>query len=274
MDRRRAGPRRGVDAGGPYPAPIVEPNPTSPDPASAPPQVTVLTGAGISTDSGIPDFRGPDGVWTKNPGAEKLFDIEHYLGDPEVRLRSWQARGTNPAWTAEPNAAHRALVDLERAGGLRALVTQNIDRLHQKAGSSPEVVLELHGNMLEAVCVSCGARSLTRDALDRVAAGELDPACLVCGGILKTATVMFGQSLDPDVLDAAVRAAADCELFLAIGTSLQVHPAAGLCEVATRNGADLVIVNADPTPYDRLASRLVREPIGDAVPALVAELLA
>src|SRR5690606_6388065 len=117
--------------------------------------------------------------------------------------RSWAARRTNPAWTAEPNAGHQALVSLEHAGQLRAIATQNIDRLHQRAGSSPELVLELHGNMIEALCWSCGERSLTRDALDRVDAGEDDPRCRTCGGILKTATVMFGQSLDPDVLDAA-----------------------------------------------------------------------
>ncbi len=236
------------------------------------PTITVLTGAGISTDSGIPDFRGPNGLWTKNPGTEKLFDIGAYLSDPEIRHRSWLARGQNPAWFAEPNPAHLALVELEKRGGLRALVTQNIDRLHQKAGSSPELVLELHGNMVEAVCTSCGAGSFTRDALDRVEAGEPDPRCLVCGGILKTATVMFGQSLDPAVLDAAVVAASRCQWFLAVGTSLMVHPAARLCDIAVRHGASLVIVNADPTPYDHKATRLVREPIGEALPGLLAEL--
>lgn len=232
----------------------------------------MLTGAGVSTDSGIPDFRGPDGLWTRNPGTERLFDIDAYLSDPEVRHRSWLARRQNPAWHAEPNAAHLALAALERRGALRALVTQNIDRLHQRAGSSPELVLELHGNMVEAVCTGCGAGSLTRDALDRVDAGETDPRCLRCGGILKTATVMFGQSLDRVVLTAALEAAADCRWFVAVGTTLQVHPAAGLCDVAVRNGADLIIVNADATPYDHLATRLVREPIGVALPALLAEL--
>jgi NAD-dependent deacetylase len=236
-------------------------------------RVTVLTGAGVSTDSGIPDFRGPNGLWTRNPGTEKLSNIDTYLADPDVRRRSWLARRTNPAWTAEPNAAHRALVDLERRGSLRALITQNIDRLHQKAGSAPERVLELHGNMVEAVCVGCDAPSLTRDALARLDAGEDDPHCEQCGGILKTATVMFGQSLDPGVLEAAAGAAADCDWFVAAGTSLQVHPAAGLCDVAVRAGAALAIVNAEPTPYDRLASRVVRQPVGTALPALLAELV-
>lgn len=235
-------------------------------------RITVLTGAGVSTDSGIPDFRGPDGVWTKNPGLEKLSDIDAYLGDPEVRRRSWLARRRNPAWGAEPNAAHRSLVELERRGALRALITQNIDRLHHKAGSSPSLVFELHGNMVEAICTACGAGSLTQDALDRVDAGEGDPRCLVCGGIVKTATVMFGQSLDRTVLDAAARAASECDWFVAVGTSLLVHPAAGLCDVAVRAGARLAIVNADATPYDHLAARLVNEPIGTALPALLADL--
>lgn len=238
------------------------------------PRITVLTGAGVSTDSGIPDFRGPNGIWTKNPGAEKLFDIDHYLTDPDVRHRSWLARRTNPAWAAQPNAAHRALADLERRGALRALVTQNIDRLHQRGGSSAELVLELHGNMMETVCVGCGGGGSTQDALARVEAGEADPACEDCGGIIKTATVMFGQALDREVLEAAGAAAADCDWFVAIGTSLRVHPAAGLCQVAVDSGARLAIVNAEATPYDDQAERIIRDPIGEALPSLFEELLA
>jgi len=236
------------------------------------PTVTVLTGAGISTDSGIPDFRGPNGLWTKDPAAEQLFTIGNYLADPAVRRRSWLARRANPAWGARPNAGHLALVELERRGSLRALVTQNIDRLHQRAGSSPELVLELHGNMVEAVCVSCAARSLTQEALDRLDAGDPDPSCLRCGGILKTATVMFGQALDPDVLDAAVAAARSCEVLLAVGSTLRVHPAAGLCEVAVEAGAELIVVNDSDTAYDHLAARIVRAPISEALPVLVEEL--
>jgi NAD-dependent deacetylase len=236
------------------------------------PRITVLTGAGVSTDSGIPDFRGPDGVWTRDPAAEKLFTIDSYLSDPEVRRRSWLARRGNPAWDAEPNAAHRALVDLERRGALRAVVTQNIDRLHQRAGSSPDLVLELHGNMLEALCTVCGERSATAAALERLDAGEVDPSCRRCGGILKTATVMFGEALDHGVLSAAVEAASDCDWFVAVGTSLRVHPAAGLCDVAATAGARVAIVNAEPTPYDDVAERVVREPIGTALPTLLAEL--
>jgi NAD-dependent deacetylase len=238
------------------------------------PRVTVLSGAGISTDSGIPDFRGPRGLWTRNPAAERLFTIDSYLSDPEIRRRSWLARRENPAWEAQPNAGHLALVELERRGDLRALCTQNIDRLHQAAGNSTDRVLELHGNMVEALCVSCGARSTTSEALARLGAGEADPRCLLCGGILKTATVMFGESLDPRVLDAAVAAAIDCDVFLAVGTTLQVHPAAGLCDVAVQAGAALIVMNAEPTPYDSQAQRVIREPISEALPALVEELTA
>ena len=211
-------------------------------------------------------------MWTLDPAAEKLFTIQNYLADPAIRRRSWLARRENPAWGAEPNAGHAAVVELERRGALRAVITQNIDRLHQKAGSSPERVIEVHGNMVEAVCWDCGARSLTQEALTRLDAGEDDPACLVCGGILKTATIMFGQNLDPEVLGAAAEAAQTCDVFVAVGSTLQVTPAATLCEVAVRRGAELIIVNRDPTPYDDLASRVIREPISESLPVLVDEL--
>jgi NAD-dependent deacetylase len=233
------------------------------------PRITVLTGAGISTDSGIPDFRGPSGLWTRDPDAEKLFTIANYLADADLRRRSWLARRANPAWGAEPNAGHRALVELERRGALRALVTQNIDRLHLRAGSSPELVLELHGNMVEAMCTGCDARSTTEEALARLDAGEDDPRCRDCGAILKTATVMFGESLDAAVLDAAVAAAADCDQLWAVGTTLHVHPAAGLCDVALAAGAELVIVNGSETAYDDVAHRVVRDSISLALPLLV-----
>jgi NAD-dependent deacetylase len=231
--------------------------------------VTVLTGAGISTDSGIPDFRGPNGVWTKNPSAVKYSTLEAYVADPEVRKQAWINRRDHIAWHAEPNEGHRALVELERAGRLRAIVTQNIDGLHQKAGSSPDRVIEIHGTIFEVECLSCEARTSMRSALDRVEAGEPDPACLSCGGILKSATISFGQSMNPFTLHAAAMAAKECDLFLAVGTSLTVQPAAGLVEVAQRHGARIVIVNADRTPYDPIADAIVREPIGVALPALV-----
>lgn len=231
--------------------------------------VTVLTGAGISTESGIPDFRGPQGVWTKDPAAQAMFTIDSYLADPEVRRRAWQERLSHPAWRAEPGPGHLALVTLEQRGVLRALCTQNIDGLHQAAGSDPALVLELHGTLHEVVCLSCGVRTRMPDVLGRVRAGEDDPACLECGGIQKSATISFGQSLDPEVLHAAAVAAQACDVFLAVGSSLQVMPAAGLCRLASRSGARLVVVNAEPTPYDEEARAVIRAPIGEALPAIV-----
>ncbi|MBA2896032.1 SIR2 family NAD-dependent protein deacylase [Nonomuraea soli] len=233
--------------------------------------VTVLTGAGISTESGIPDYRGPEGLWTRDPDHEKLVTIDYYLADPSIRERSWRMRRSSPALSAEPNPGHHALVDLERAGLLRLLVTQNIDGLHQKAGSTG--VVELHGNMNGVVCVGCDARTTLPQAFERIDAGEPDPACVECGGILKTTTVMFGEWLEADVLGKAIGAAKRSDVFVAVGTSLQVQPAATLAGLAVEYGARLVIINASPTPYDQYASRVVREPIGKALPALVKELI-
>jgi NAD-dependent deacetylase len=231
--------------------------------------VTVLTGAGISTDSGIPDFRGPQGLWTKDPATQALFTIDAYVADPDVRRRAWQERLHHPAWGAAPGPGHRALVDLERRGRLRAICTQNVDGLHQAAGSDASLVLELHGTIHEAVCLGCGRQVPMTETLDRVRAGEPDPPCASCGGIQKSATVSFGQALDPDVLGAAAEAARACQIFLAIGSSLQVMPAAGLCRIATRAGAHLAIVNAEPTPFDEEADAVIRTPIGEALPAIV-----
>jgi NAD-dependent deacetylase len=241
-----------------------------PDWLSGARRVCVLTGAGISTDSGIPDYRGPDGVWTRDPDAEKLVTLSCYLADPEIRRRSWLMRRDLQAAAVRPNAGHAALVDLERQGRLRALLTQNIDGLHQAAGSSPAAVLELHGTVHAVECTGCGDRTAMGHALARVAAGEPDPACAVCGGVLKSATVYFGQALDAAVFDAATDAAADCDVFLAVGTSLAVHPVAGLVGVAAAHGARVAIVNAEPTPYDGLADLVVRRPISEALPRLVA----
>jgi NAD-dependent deacetylase len=239
----------------------------APDWLVAAQRICVLTGAGISTDSGIPDYRGPNGLWTRDPDAEKLVTLSYYVRDPEIRRKAWQMRRDTAA-DIHPNAGHRALADLQRQGRLRALLTQNVDGLHQAAGSTG--VQELHGTVHEVECLSCGARTPMAEALARIDAGEPDPDCRDCGGILKSATVSFGQALDADVLDAAAQAAADCDVFLAVGTSLGVYPAAGLVEVAAAHGARVVIVNAEPTPYDGLADLVVREPIGQALPALLA----
>jgi NAD-dependent deacetylase len=233
------------------------------------PLVALLSGAGISTDSGIPDYRGPNGLWRRDPEAEKLVTYEYYMGDPEIRRRSWQMRRQNRTLKAEPNVAHRAVAELERSGVPVRVITQNVDGLHQLAGMPARKVLELHGTARSVVCVKCHARTPMEDALARVEAGEEDPPCPECGGVLKSATVMFGERLDPVVLGEAVAITKACQVFIAVGTSLQVQPAAGLAQVAADHGARLIIVNAEPTPYDELADEVVREPIGTALPEVL-----
>jgi NAD-dependent deacetylase len=230
-------------------------------------RITVLTGAGISTESGIPDFRGPQGVWTRDPTAERISHIDAYLSDPRVRQRAWRARREHPVWTAQPNPGHRALVTLERAGKLHALITQNIDGLHHLAGNRD--VVELHGTLFEVVCLDCGDRGSMGQTLKRVAAGEADPPCLRCGGILKSATVSFGETLDENTLRRASASVLECDLLLAVGTSLQVYPAAGLVDLALRARVAVVIINGGPTPYDRLATAVLHGPIGELLPRLV-----
>ena len=229
----------------------------------------MLTGAGISTESGIPDFRGPQGVWTKNPRAEKLADIRYYMADPEVRKESWRSRLEHPAWNAKPNAGHLALAALEKRGKLHALITQNIDGLHQSAGNSPDKVIEAHGTVREVMCMACGVTAPMQKALDRVRAGEDDPLCRDCGGILKSATISFGQALVPEVIERAMGAAAEADLFFAVGTSLQVYPIAGAVPAARAAGAKIVILNAELTPFDGIADFVSREPIGTILPQLL-----
>ena len=233
-------------------------------------RVTVLTGAGISTDSGIPDFRGPNGVWTKNPAAEKASTLQHYLADPELRKLAWRNRVTSPAWDAQPNAAHRALVDLERRGQLLALVTQNIDELHQKAGNDPTKVIEVHGTMHWSRCWGCNDRRPMKSVLQRVRAGEEDPACERCGGVLKSDTISFGQALVPEVIDAALAAAERCDVLVAAGSSLSVFPAANVVPRAKSAGARVIILNGEPTKMDRFADALVLGPLSATLPALCA----
>ena len=232
-------------------------------------RVVVLTGAGISTESGIPDFRGPQGVWTKNPQADKLSNIHYYMADPEVHKASWQARLEHPAWRAKPIAGHFALAKLEQRGKLHALITQNIDELHQMAGNSADKVIEVHGTVRKVVCMACGMTAPMQKALDRVRAGEKDPPCRDCGGILKSATISFGQAFVPEVIERALRAAGEADLFLSVGTSLQVYPIAGAVEVANAAGAKIVILNADPTPFDEMADAVFRDSIGAVLPVLL-----
>jgi NAD-dependent deacetylase len=232
--------------------------------------VTVLTGAGISTDSGIPDFRGPNGLWTKNPDAEKASDIRYYVGDPTVRVRNWAARAAGEIWVdREPNDGHRALVRLQQQAKLHTLITQNVDGLHQKAGIDPKVMVEIHGNTRRAMCLTCDWRDDIEVVLTRVREGESDPHCRECGGILKSATISFGQSLVAHDLERAQQAAKECDVFLAVGTSLAVYPIAGAVPVAKRHGAAVVIVNGESTEMDGLADVVVNASISEALPQIV-----
>ena len=232
-------------------------------------RVVVLTGAGISTDSGIPDFRGPQGLWTKNPLAEKMSNIHYYLADREVRKLSWQNRMASSAWTAKPNAGHLALVQLEKRKKLHALITQNIDELHQQAGNSRDLVIEVHGSMRRFMCWGCGMRGPMQRVLDRVRAGEEDPQCRDCGGILKSDTISFGQQLVPEVIDQAMRVAGEADAFVAVGTTLQVYPVAGAVDIARAAGAKVIIVNAQPTPYDEVADAVLPGSISEVLPAIL-----
>jgi NAD-dependent deacetylase len=231
-------------------------------------RITVLTGAGISTDSGIPDFRGPQGVWTKNPKAEKASNINNYLDDPDVRRAAWRAKLDSRAWAAEPNRGHAALVRLERRRKLVALLTQNVDGLHHAAGSSADKVIEIHGTLREVACLECHYRDDMKIALDRVRSGEEDPPCLECGGLLKSATISFGQSLVHDDLVRAEIAAQNCDLMIAIGTTLAVYPIAAVVPAAKRTGARVVIVNAEPTEMDEIADVVLRHSISEVLPLL------
>jgi NAD-dependent deacetylase len=232
--------------------------------------IVILTGAGISTESGIPDFRGPQGLWTKNPDAEKASDIRYYVSDPELRRRNWHARATNGMWDVEPNAGHHALVELAEIAPVSLLVTQNVDGLHHRAGSDPDRLVEIHGTTHRVKCLRCSYRAPIDDALDRVRAGEADPPCPECGYILKSATVSFGESLDDVDLERSFAAAGSADVFLALGTSLGVYPIARMPSLARAAGARIVIVNAQPTPYDDVAAAIARDPLGEVLPALVA----
>ena len=233
-------------------------------------QIVVLTGAGISTESGIPDFRGPQGLWTKDPKAERKATLQHYVADAEHRRTVWRNRAAGDMFQGqEPNDGHRALAELERRANLHMLVTQNVDGLHQAAGSSPAIMVEIHGTVHDAKCLSCGWRGPMEETLDRVRAGEADPACLVCGGMLKSATISFGENLVAADLGRAQQAAATSDVFLAVGTSLGVYPAAALPEIALRNGAALAVLNGESTPFGSAARFVVRERLGTVLPDLV-----
>ena len=232
-------------------------------------RVTVLTGAGISTDSGIPDFRGPQGLWTKNPEAERNATLQNYLADPQVRRAAWRSKLDHRSLSAEPNDGHLALVRLQEQAKLVALLTQNVDGLHQLAGIRPDKVVEVHGTIREVACLECDYRDDIQVAFDRVRNGEEDPACLSCGGILKSATISFGQSLRQRDLLRAQIAAENCDVILAVGTTLAVYPIAAVVPTAVSNGAKLIILNAEATEMDELADYVLRYSISDTLPVLL-----
>ncbi|WP_040159316.1 SIR2 family NAD-dependent protein deacylase [Nigerium massiliense] len=232
-------------------------------------RILALTGAGISTASGIADFRGPQGRWTLDPDAERISTLSWYLGDDDVRRKAWQARADAAYWGARPNPAHEALVELERQGRLAGIVTQNTDGLHQLAGSADALVHEVHGNGRVWRCEDCGATGPMTEMVERVRAGEDDPRCPRCGGIVRATVILFEEPLVADVLDAAVRLAETADVVLAIGTSLTVFPVAGLVPYAVGHRAKLIILNAEPTPYDELATVLLRGRVEETLPALV-----
>ena len=229
-------------------------------------RIVVLTGAGISTDSGIPDFRGPNGVWTKNPEAEKVATLSHYLENPEIRQLAWRTRLESPAWSAIPNDGHRAIVRLHAAHKLDAVVTQNIDGLHQQSGIPIDKVVEVHGTFRFSICWDCQDRREMQSTLDRVRAGDPDPSCQLCGGILKSDTISFGQALAPGILDQALSYAENCELLIAVGTTLSVGPVNNMVPRARARGVKVAIINGEPTSMDDRAGAVA---VGD-----ISELLA
>lgn len=230
-------------------------------------RITAFSGAGISTESGIPDYRSPNGVWARN----RTVYFDEFVSSRDGRIEYWRQKFE--MWpemrAAKPNAGHLALAELERQGKLTAMITQNIDGLHRRAGHSAERIIELHGTMLEASCLTCGERCPTDNAMARVGAGELAPECRTCGGFLKPATVSFGQQLPADAIDRATAASLNCDVFLAVGSSLVVHPAAGFPVLARQRGAKLIIVNRTPTPLDGVADLVINEEIGKVLPALI-----
>ncbi len=236
-------------------------------------RITFLTGAGISTGAGIPDFRGPEGIWTRDPEAELTSTLSHYLGSASVRQKAWQYRSQSRFWEAAPTKAHTAIADFEQHTGMvRGIITQNVDGLHQMAGSSPELVHEVHGNVRTWRCEDCQATGPMQEMIDRVRSGEIEPRCPGCGGIIRATTILFGEMLDGDVLDAAIDAAEDCEVIIAVGTSLNVTPVASLFPLAIENGAVGYIVNAEPTPFDAWADDVLDGDIEEVLPPLLAKL--
>lgn len=230
-------------------------------------RLLAFTGAGISTESGIPDFRGPDGVWTKVDPSE--FTLDKYVNRAETRILSWEMRKQSGVLDAKPNAAHRALVDLWVAGLLSGVVTQNIDGLHQAAGLPAEAVVELHGNVQQVDCLECDASWPTETVIARVDAGEADPHCPECGGIIKVSVISFGQAMPVLEMQRASELATACDAMVAVGSTLSVYPAAYVPLEAKQTGARYVIVNQGATEQDHLADVVVEGSAGEVLPAIV-----
>lgn len=231
-------------------------------------RIVALTGAGISTESGIPDFRSPGSIWQQQPPVS----YQDFINNPEARHKYWQTRRNLSAQvaSARPNAAHLALAELERKHILQGIITQNFDGLHHDAGNRAERIIELHGTSRLAACTLCGARSSIQELQQRVDAGETDPSCPDCGGFLKAATILFGQRVPEAELTRAKELAVSCDLFLVVGSSLKVTPAATLPRMALNNNVPVIIINLQPTPLDDYADVVIHEKAGTVLPPLVA----
>lgn len=240
-------------------------------------KIAVLTGAGISTSAGIPDFRGPQGVWTQHPEQMNVYDIDAFLRSKEDREYSWAWQKESPVWNANPGVAHQALVDLEKAGMLTLLATQNFDALHEKAGNSSDIIINLHGTIGTSHCMKCGKQYQTADIMAHLDQ-EPDPHCHAslsdgseCNGLLKTDVVYFGEALPDGAMERSLRYIREADEFWVIGSTLSVQPAAWLAPAAVEAGVPLTIMNMGQTEYDSIATRLISEPIQDALPRLVQE---
>ncbi len=231
-------------------------------------RIVALTGAGISTESGIPDFRSPGSIWQQQPPVS----YHDFISKPEARQQYWQTRRSlsGQVAAARPNAAHLALAELERKQLLQGIITQNFDGLHHDAGNNADRIIELHGTSRAAACTQCGKRSSIKELQQRIDAGEVDPSCPDCGGYLKAATILFGQRVPEAVLTRARELTLSSDLLLVVGSSLKVTPAATLPHLALNNDVPLIIINLQPTPLDDYADVVFHEKAGDILPPLVA----